>query len=96
MITGLTGADIRRLLLPLALWLSTMISALSLVYVTYDMRLKHHQLESLQRQKNHLQIMWGQYLLEESTWAAYNRVEQIAQEQLDMRALTAERIIVVR
>ena len=66
-----------------------------MVYIKYDTRLKYNQLEVLQRQKNHLQVVWGQYLLEESTWAAYNRVEQIAKDDLDMEVPTANYIVVV-
>ena len=87
--------NIKPLLLLSMLWLATIISSLTVVYVKYETRLKYNQLEVLQRQKNHLQVVWGQYLLEESTWAAYNRVEQIAKDDLDMQVPAANHIVVV-
>ena len=91
---GLRKFDIRYLLIML-LWLSTVASALAVVYVTHDTRLKYHQLETLRRQENSLQVAWSQYLLEESAWAAYSRTEEIAKQQLAMQSPTADHIVVV-
>ena len=93
--SALMRVDIKQLLLLLVLWLSTIASALSVVYVTHDTRLKHHELETLRRQENRLQIVWGQYLLEESTWAAYNRIERIAKDDLNMQAPVAKHTVIV-
>ena len=92
---GLRKFDIRYLLILMVLWLSTVASALAVVYVTYDTRLKYQQLETLRRQENSLQIAWSQYLLEESAWAAYSRTEEIAKQQLAMQSPTADHIVVV-
>ena len=92
---SLMKINIKQLLLLLVLWLSTLVSALGVSYVTYDTRLKSHQLEMLRRQQNHLQVTWGQYLLEESTWSAYSRIEQIAKDNLDMQAPAVEHIVIV-
>ena len=91
---GLRKFDIRYLLI-MVLWLSTVASALVVVYVTHDTRLKYHQLETLRRQENSLQVAWSQYLLEESAWAAYSRTEEIAKQQLAMQSPTADHIVVV-
>ncbi len=92
---GLKEFDIRHLLLLMALWLSTIVSALSVVYVTHDTRLKYHQLETLRRQENNLQVAWSQYLLEESAWAAYSRTEQIAKKHLAMLPPATDHIVIV-
>ena len=89
------GVNIKQLLLLLTLWLMTIVSSLGVVYVTHDTRLKYHQLETLRRQENQLQVAWGQYLLEENTWAAYSRVEKIARDDLSMQTPTADNTIVV-
>ena len=86
---------IRYLTLLIALWLSTILSALGVVYVTHDTRLKYHQLETLRRQENYLQVAWSQYLLEESAWAAYSRTEQIAKKHLAMQSPNASHIVIV-
>ena len=85
-----------RFFLPtLFLWVVVVASALAVVYVAYDNRVKLNQLENLRREQSRLQVVWGQYLLEESTWAAHGRLEKIAQEKLLMRVPTAENIVKV-
>jgi cell division protein FtsL len=74
-------------------WLSVMASSLAVIYVAYDNRVKFNQLENLRREQSHLQVVWGQYLLEESTWAAYERVERIAREQLSMQVPRSEQMV---
>lgn len=78
------------------LWVTVVGSALGVVYVTYDTRVKFNQLENLRREQSQLQVVWGQYLLEESTWAAYGRVEKLAQESLSMQVPESHSIITVK
>jgi cell division protein FtsL len=77
------------------LWLGILLSALAVVYVTYDSRVRFNELETLRREQNQLQVVWGQYLLEESAWAAYNRVEKLAVDKLSMQVPSAEQTIAV-
>ena len=77
------------------LWIVLILSAFSVIYVTYDTRVKFNSLEKLRREQNQLQVVWGQYLLEESTWASYGRVETLAREKLSMQIPDSEKIIVV-
>jgi cell division protein FtsL len=83
------------LLLTACLWAIVVISALGVVGSTQDVRIAVNQLESLRREAAQLQVEWGQYLLEQSTWAAYNRVEGIAIQELNMLAPTSERVVMV-
>ncbi|MGH1484768.1 MAG: cell division protein FtsL [Cellvibrionaceae bacterium] len=85
----------RVLLLIATLWLLVIASALAVVYVTYDTRVKFNELETLRREQSQLQVVWGQYLLEESTWAAYGRIEKLAEDKLLMQVPKAEDIIMV-
>lgn len=78
-----------------ALWLAVIASSLGVVYVAYDTRAKLNELESLRRQQSELQVVWGQYLLEESTWAAYGRVEKLARERLAMKIPDSVSIVMV-
>jgi cell division protein FtsL len=94
-IPGLQRINIKQLLLLLVFWLLTIASALSVVYVTHDTRLKYHQLEMLKQEQNQLQVVWGQYLLEESTWSTYSRIEQIAKDDLKMEVPTASHVVIV-
>ena len=62
---------------------------------TQQVRRDINQLETLRREASHLQVEWGQYLLEESTWAAYSRIEHIANKELSMIAPTTEHVVMV-
>ncbi|MBX2808923.1 MAG: cell division protein FtsL [Cellvibrionaceae bacterium] len=97
--TTIIRAGLRSLtrwtLLVLVLWLTLLSSAVAVVYVTYDTRVKFNHLESLRRDYNRLQVVWGQYLLERSTWASYGRIEKLAAEKLSMRIPAANQIIIV-
>lgn len=77
------------------LWVAVIGSALAVVASTHQVRKHTHSLETLRREAAQLQVEWGQYLLEQSTWGAYSRVEAIASKELDMFPATAEQIIMV-
>lgn len=83
------------LLLVACLWISVIVSALLVVATTQQVRRDVNQLETLRREASHLQVEWGQYLLEESTWAAYSRIEGIANQELNMIAPTTEHVVMV-
>ena len=85
----------QQLLVIVALWLAVMAAALGVIYTTHDTRLKFNELQVLKRQQDQLQVEWGQYLLEESAWASYSRVEKIATEKLSMQVPVGEKIITV-
>ncbi len=87
---------LKTMLLVACLWASVIASALAVVFLAYDTRVKFNELEILRREKNGLQVEWGQYLLEESTWAAYSRVEKIAIEKLGMQVPKPDHIIMVK
>lgn len=88
--------SLQLILLLAALWLAIIVSAFSVIYVTYDTRVKFNALENLRREESQLQVVWGQYLLEESAWAAYARVERLAQEKLSMQVPATQEIIMVK
>lgn len=86
----------KKLFFVALLWLLVLISALAVVYSVFDSRVKFDALESLRAEHMALQVAWGQYLLEESTWASYGRVEQIAIEDLSMKVPEPRQIVLVR
>lgn len=79
----------------LFLWMVSFSSALGVVYSTYKARKATQVLEELRREASGLQVMSGQYLLERSSWAAYSRVEQIAQNELNMKVPIPEQTVLV-
>ena len=78
------------------LWLSVVASALAVVYSVYDSRIKFDALESLRKEHVQLQVAWGQYLLEESTWASYERVQRLATEELSMKMPEPRQMVLVK
>lgn len=84
-----------QVLLLAVLWVMVVVSALGVVASTQVVRRDVNELETLRREASHLQVQWGQYLLEQSTWAAYSRVEQAATSELNMMAPTPENIVMV-
>jgi cell division protein FtsL len=93
----LSGVAEKRVgwLLPL-LWLGVILSALSVVYVSHLCRQLYNELAKLEQQANALQVEWGRYLLEQSSWASLSRVEQLAKSQLQMRVPEPSEIVIVR
>ena len=77
------------------LWLATLASALGVVATTQVVRRDVNSLETLRREAAQLQVQWGQYLLEQSTWAAYGRVEHAAVSELNMMAPTPEEMVMI-
>lgn len=77
------------------LWLAIMVSAVSVIYSAHDTRNKFSELEVLRVQQNTLQVEWGKYLLEESAYASYGRVEKIATEKLLMTVPAMNQVVVV-
>lgn len=82
-------------LLPVV-WLAVIVSALSVVYVSHLCRQLYNELSGLEQEANALQVEWGRYLLEQSSWASLSRIEQLAKSRLEMRVPGADEIVVVR
>lgn len=77
------------------LWVLVLVSALAVVASTHQTRNQVDRLETLRRDAAELQVVWGQYMLEQSTWAAYGRVERLAREELTMYLPGADDIVMV-
>ena len=77
------------------LWMSVVVSAVSVVYITFDVRRHTQALAVLNNQTQTLQVETGQLLLEKSALAAYARVEKIATQDLKMRVPTGHEVVVV-
>ena len=74
-------------------WLLVIAASVAVIYVTYDTRKQFNALENLRFERNNLQVSWRQYLLEESTWATYSRIERLASGSLDMHYPEANQMI---
>ena len=71
-------------------------SALSVVFSTYKSRQLFSELEQSHRHEIYLEEVWGRLLLEQSTWASRERIEDIAITKLTMKIPDSSDIKVVR
>ena len=81
--------------LAIVLWLLCLVSAIAVVYSTFQSRRAIDSLEELRREENGLQVISGQLMLEKSSWAAYTRVEEIAESKLGMSVAEPEKTVLV-
>ena len=71
------------------------VSALALVYTKHEARTLFVELERLTRERDELNIEWGQLQIEQSTWATHARIEQVATEDLELTRPGATDIYVI-
>lgn len=63
----------------------TFLQALVVVYVKCHYRSEYVQYQSLVKQQDHLKAEWAQLLIEEGTWGSSSRIDQAAQQYLNMQ-----------
>ena len=76
--------------------IALMFSAISVIYSTYRSRSLFAELETLKKSAAEMEVMWGQYLLEQSTWASHERVVSLAEQQVEMEAPDPKQVVMVR
>lgn len=79
----------------LLLMIALLASALSIIYVKALERNLFSELQGLQQARDSLRTEWGQLLLEQNTWAAPVRIQNIAQKQLGMIVPAAKDVMLV-
>lgn len=72
------------LMVPLALAVAVIVSALAVVRTKHENRALVAELETLRVEHERLEMEWAQLQLEEATLAHNNRVDKLAREQLGM------------
>ncbi|MEO6079122.1 MAG: cell division protein FtsL [Steroidobacteraceae bacterium] len=77
------------------LWCAVLASAAAAVHTRHRSRELFVALEQLHRERDQLDINWGQLQLEQSTFSAHAQVESIAIGQLKMVTPDAARIQLV-
>ena len=84
--------------LPLAglLAVALFVSALATVYVQHHRRMQFVELRILERERDAMQVEWGQLKLEQSTWATHERIERLALEKLDLHMPPAAEVVLVK
>ncbi|WP_299178098.1 cell division protein FtsL [uncultured Neptuniibacter sp.] len=87
---------VRPFLIIFLLVVVVVLSCLTVVTSAFEYRQLFHQYQGLVQQRDELQVEWGQLLLEQSAWAANNRVEQQAIKKLGMQVPEVNQIEIVR
>ncbi|WP_340674143.1 cell division protein FtsL [Microbulbifer salipaludis] len=77
------------------LWLLVMLSSLGVVSTTQQSRALTAKLEQAQRVRDELRYEQERLLLERGAWSAYSRIEQVAREELNMRAPAPDERVLV-
>ncbi len=78
------------------LLLAVMASAVAVVWARHQGRVAFVQLTQLQNQRDDLNVEYGRLELEQATWAAPGRVEQIARGQLGMIDPAPDQVELIR
>lgn len=68
------------------LWLAVLATAMAVIYTTHRSRHLYSDWQQLQQQRYGLEEQWGRLLLEQSTWAAPDRVHSMALEKMNMKS----------
>ena len=84
-----------RLPLAIVLGVALFVSGLATVYVQHYRRMQFVELRVLERERDAMQVEWGQLKLEQSTWATHERIERLAVEKLDLHMPPAAEIVLV-
>ena len=77
-------------------WLSLVITAISVAYVSHLCREQYAELVGLEASANQMQIDYGRYLLEQSAWGSLQRIETLAIEKFSMHSPKSAEIVIVR
>lgn len=81
--------------LPMLLLGCVLVTAMSIVMVTFDTRILMDQREQLILEQDKLNVEWRNLILEEEVWGKQNRVLQIAIDRLNMNYVELEQESVV-
>lgn len=79
----------------LVLMTLVVLSALTIVYVKYDSRLKFNQLQQAFKEQDRLGVELGRLQLEQNTWASSGRIEKIAHATIQLQTPTPKQIVYV-
>ena len=74
----------RTAILATFLLLAVIASAVAIVRTHHERRSLFVELDEVDARRDRLQVEWGRLQIEQSTWAASDRIERIAAEKLNL------------
>jgi cell division protein FtsL len=84
-----------HMMVVVGLGVALFVSAVATVYVQHHRRMQFVELRKLERERDAMQVEWGQLQLEQSTWATHERIERLALEKLDLHMPPAAEVVLV-
>jgi len=75
---------------------AVIMSALGVVYAKHQSRKLFVELNALEKQRDQMNVEWGQLQLELNTWASHGRIEHKARNSLGMTGLDHDKVIFVK
>lgn len=75
--------------------LAVLVSALAVIELRHRNRQLFVELQALTRERDQLNVEWGQLLLEQGAWSEHRRIETIARSQLSMALPSADQTVVI-
>ena len=87
--------SVQPLLLTMIFSVVCVVSALALIYTKHESRKLFVDLEQLTKDRDELNIEWGQLQIEQSTWATHARIERVALEDLSLARPKSTEIYVI-
>lgn len=73
-----------------------LVSSVSVVYAKHQGRKLFIELQALGKERDNMEIEWGQLQLEQGTLTTQGRVETSARERLGMVNLSADNVVIVK
>ena len=83
-------------LLATALCCLMVVSALGVAFTSHETRNMYRDLQRLQKTQDDLEHEYEKLLLEQSAWADYTRLNELAQDKLEMSAPETRKMVVLR
>jgi len=82
--------------LAMALALIVLASSLGVVYAKHQSRKLFVELDILKKERDQINVVWGQLQLEQSTLATHGRIERTAKKRLGMVTPEYKQVLIVR
>jgi cell division protein FtsL len=71
-------------------------SSVSVVYATHQGRKLFIELQSLGKERDNMEVEWGQLQLEQGTLTTQGQIEKAARDRLGMENLSADNMMIVK
>ena len=85
----------RDAILTSVLLLAVIASAVAVVRTHHERRSLFVELDEAEARRDRLQVEWGRLQIEQSTWAASDRIERVAAEKLNLQLSRAGATVLV-